>query len=124
MMYRAHVFGKHGCAKCEALKRRLAKLLEEPKYADVEMVYHDILTEAGIVEFCKADCINPNRIPALVMERIGDGYIEAFREDTPDVYADSVMYNWVGIQTDYDKGGGLITPATIQAVLDEALASG
>ena len=58
----ANVFGKQGCKKCEMLKMRLAALLEKPEYSGIELRYHDVLTLDGIVDFCKADCLNPNRI--------------------------------------------------------------
>ena len=32
----------------------------------------------------------------------------------------SVTYQWLGIQTDYDGGGGVITPDTIKSILDKA----
>ena len=73
MRYVANVFGKEGCAKCALLKRRLAALLERPEYSGIEMRYHDVLTLDGVVDFCKADCLNPNRIPALLMSVVDDG---------------------------------------------------
>ena len=67
-----HVFGKEGCSKCAMLKRRLGQLLEDPDYGNVfEMMYHDVLTLDGIVEFCKAACLNPNRIPAMLVSKDG-----------------------------------------------------
>lgn len=119
--YIAHVFGKHGCAKCDMLKKRLSALIATDKYSDFTMQYHDILTDEGIVDFCKALCINPNRIPALLIGYPEGGFIERL-EEPANMYDASCIYSYVGIQTDYDKGGGLITPAMIQAVLDEALA--
>ena len=64
----AHVFGKsHGCEKCDMLKRRLHALLEKEEYKNIKFEFHDILTEEGVVDFCKTQCINPNRVPALVL---------------------------------------------------------
>lgn len=117
----AHVFGKEGCAKCAALKRRIGALLEQPEYGECfDMQYHDVLTLDGIVDFCNAACLNPNRIPALLISRNGK-YIPSMRHRNPSVedYNPSVTYQWLGIQTDYDHGG-VITPDTIKSILDEA----
>lgn len=118
----AHVFGKQGCSKCQALKRRLADLLARPEYADFKMEYHDVLTEDGVVKFCKAGCLNPNRIPALLVSVDGRYVINplSYGDTSVDVFKASFTYSWVGIQTDYDNGGGLITPAMVKEVLDDA----
>lgn len=122
----AHVFGKEGCSKCAALKRRVDQLRSLDEYGDVKMEYHDVMTLDGIVAFCKADCLNPNRIPALIMSDDDGRYIRSGRSeargDTPADYKESVTYQWVGVQTDYDNGGGLITPDMIRQVFQEARA--
>lgn len=120
--YTAHVFGKHGCKKCELLKGRLSKLLEKPEYQDVAMEYHDVLTLNGLVDFCKVGCLNPNRIPALVMAD-EKGYIRnpKRRADIPEAYAASNVVKYIGVQTDYDTGGGVISPAMIEGVLKSAM---
>jgi hypothetical protein len=88
------------------------------------MEYHDVLTLDGIVAFCKADCLNPNRIPALLMSYDDGRYIPSGRrigrDDTTEDYRESVTYRWVGVQTDYDNGGGVITPDMIRQVFQEA----
>lgn len=122
MNFVVHVFGKQGCTKCDALKKRLARIMEDEAYANFSMEYHDVSTESGIVEFCKAGCLNPNRIPAMLVAD-EDGYItsDRIREDVWTAYGDNVTYQFVGLQTDYDKGHGVITPAAIEQVLSEAL---
>ena len=119
----AHVFGKEGCSKCAALKRRVEQLTGTAEYAGVKMVYHDVMTLDGIVEFCKADCLNPNRIPALLMSDDEGNYCRSGRRlssTKAEDFADSVTYQWVGVQTDYDHGGGVITPVMVRDVFEKA----
>lgn len=128
----AHVFGKEGCSKCAALKRRLERLLAKPEYSMIKMEYHDVMTLDGIVDFCKAECLNPNRIPALLMESDGE-YVELpkklwddlDRNDGPEHgrFSPDATYPYVGTQTNYD-GNGVITEQTIQGILDTAIALG
>ena len=121
----ANVFGKQGCKKCEMLKRRLSALLEKPEYAGIEMRYHDVLSLDGIVDFCKADCLNPNRIPALLMSVERDGkerYLPGPLHGR-ECYEESAVCGHLGMQTDYNNGGGVIPPAAIQDVLERALAA-
>lgn len=121
-----NVFGKHGCAKCAMLNRRIDQLLEKGQYSDFTKVYRDVLTEDGLVTFCKAECLNPSRIPAMVISVTdGDGrerYLENPAPGRPDpVCKDSRLYQFLGIQTDYSpEGKGVITPEMIQSILDEA----
>ena len=123
-----HVFGKAGCQKCAMLNRRIDKLLTEPKYAVFQKAYSDVLTEDGLVKFCKAECLNPSRIPAMVVSCGGTEadpeYIANPAPGQPDpVCRHSRLYQYLGIQTDYsEEGKGVITPEMIQKILDEALA--
>jgi hypothetical protein len=81
----------------------------------------------GLVAFAEAECINPSRIPAML--------VTAWDEETDDyvplstkapgakdaVCKKSKLYQYVGLQTDYsDVGKGTISPKMIQAVLTEA----
>ncbi len=123
-----HVFGKPGCAKCSMLNRRLDKMLaEDPRYARFHKEYHNVLDENGLVEFCKTECLNPSRIPAMVVGTQDEaGKIHYLVNPTPDaadpVCKHSRLYQFLGIQTDYsEEGKGLITPEMIQTILDEAL---
>ena len=63
------VFGKDGCDKCKVLNRRLDTLLAQKEWADFEKQYCDVETEDGLVDFCNVECINPQRIPAMVVAR-------------------------------------------------------
>jgi hypothetical protein len=124
------VFGKTGCAKCKVLQSRLDELLEREEWsAAYEKEYCDVETEDGIVKFCKAECVNPQRIPAFVVQRWDP---EAQRyEPAPNpepgkadpVCRQSRLYQFMGIQTDYsDAGKGLITKPMIESVLAGARA--
>lgn len=125
--YQIQVFGKEGCDKCHTLNQRLDKLLAKEEYAAFEKLYCDVETIDGLVSFSEAECINPSRIPAmLVMEKDeeNDEFIP-LRNPTPGA-ADplckkSRLYQYVGLQTDYsDVGKGVISPKMIQAVLAAA----
>jgi len=123
--YRINVFGKAGCDKCKVLQGRLDGLLATPAWADFEKVYHDVETEEGLVDFCWAGCINPQRIPAFTVSRKApdsDVY-----EPVPDTRPPSLdatrLYVQMGLQTDYsDAHKGVTTPAMITAVLEASRA--
>jgi len=121
------VFGKKGCAKCKTLNQRLDKLLAKEEWQDFSKAYSDIETELGLVDFCKAQCVNPSRVPAMVIMKRSDetGRYELIRNANPgatdDVLKDSRLYTFLGLQTDYtDVGKGLITPKMLSSVLAEA----
>lgn len=118
MIY-AHVYGKgHGCSKCTVLKQRLEGLLQKPEYNGIQMKFSDVLTADGLVDFLKAEVLNPNRIPALIMET-QEGPLYMDRDDT-ELFQSSCTGHYLGIQTDYTHGG-VIPPATIKGLLDKAL---
>ena len=71
--YRVLVFGKEGCDKCGLLNQRLDKILADEEFAGFEKVYHDLGTVEGLLAFCRAECINPQRIPAMLVARPGEG---------------------------------------------------
>lgn len=126
--YRVMVFGKTGCEKCKVLQARLDQMLAEPAWADFEKAYCDVEQEEGLVQFCKAECVNPSRIPAFVVARHDEAlrrYVlipnaqPAPEEDA--VCKRSRLYAYLGLQTDYsDSGRGVISPKMIAAILDEA----
>jgi hypothetical protein len=125
--YRIKVFGKEGCAKCKMLNQRLDKLLEEPAWADFEKEYCDVETVEGLIAFASAECINPQRIPALLVTRrqpeTGRYLPVATRNPQPrdKLCGKSKLYQYLGLQTDYsDEGKGTLTPKMITAVLEEA----
>ncbi len=127
--FRVLVFGKAGCDKCKMLNRRLDRLFSDERWQDFEKQYCDVETEEGLIAFCRAQCVNPSRIPALlVTRRSPEGTYEPVANagsGTPDAAGGrSRLYQYVGLQTDYsDIGSGLITPEMIERVLQEARAS-
>ncbi len=122
-----HIFGKEGCSKCAAMKRRVEALLKRDEFAKCRMEYHDVLTVEGLLVFCKAMCLNPNRIPALLLSDDGGRYIvrrgiwEPAETDKPErfKFSQSATYPYLGVQTDYDSGGGVIRPETIERLMQE-----
>ncbi len=127
--YRVKVFGKPGCDKCKVLRERLDKLLEEDEWSDFDKVYCDLQTEEGLVDFCEAECINPQRIPALLVTRYDEatGDYEALPNRNPgqkcNVCKNSRLFQHLGLQTDYTEvGRGVISPRMITTVLAEARA--
>ena len=122
-----NVFGKAGCAKCTMLNRRLDKLLSEERYVAFEKKYHDVLTEKGLVPFCLAQCLNPSRIPAMLISRVReDGGEEYLANPEPELKDElcgySKLYQYLGLQTDYsEEGKGIITPEMLESILDRAL---
>lgn len=122
------VFGKTGCEKCKVLNSRLDSLLNDPEWTDFSKRYVDVLTVDGLVEFCRAECLNPQRIPALlVTRRAADGAGARLPNPRPGasdaVCGDSRLYQWLGLQTDYGAGRGILSTAMIAAVLRDARAS-
>ncbi len=124
------VFGKQGCDKCGILNQRLDKLLEDTEWRDFEKIYNDVESEEGIIAFCQAECINPQRIPALLVQRLNPetNRYEPVRNRTPDdvspVYGGAKLYQYLGLQTDYSEAGrGLLTPKMIKTCLEEARAA-
>ena len=128
--YQIVIFGKAGCDKCKMLNKRVEKILKKKQWQDFHKVYHDIMTEDGLIDFANAECINPQRIPAmLVMHKTpeSDEFVAVAnpapgRKDS--VCGGARLYQYQGLQTDYTEAGrGIISPAMIKAVLDDALAS-
>ena len=126
--YQIRVFGKQGCDKCHTLNQRIEKLLAKGDYTDFEKLYCDVETIDGLVAFSEAECINPSRIPAMLVaewKAEDDDFVpvctkEPGAEDP--VCRKSRLYQFVGLQTDYSEAGkGVISPKMIQAVLAEAM---
>ena len=124
--YQIQVFGKEGCDKCRTLNQRLDKLLEKSGYTAFEKIYCDLETIDGLVAFSEAECINPSRIPALLItawnEAEGDYEPVAIPVPGTDdpVCGQAKLYHYLGLQTDYSETGkGVISPKMIQTVLDE-----
>lgn len=122
--YQVHVFGKPGCDKCHTLNGRLDDLLQEDEWTEFDKVYHDLETESGLVEFCEAECLNPQRVPGFYVSKADPATgvqaplpnPRAGETDAPG--GSSALYTWVGLQTDYSPvGRGVITPKMIESVL-------
>lgn len=127
--YKIKLFGKPGCAKCKTLNQRLDKLLTKEEWADFDKEYCDVETIEGLVDFVSAECINPQRIPALIITRKNDATDRydpvPTRSPKPvdEICGKSKLYQYVGLQTDYTPTGkGIISPKMITTVLSEARA--
>lgn len=116
-----HVFGKSaGCSKCDALKRRVLRELANPRFADTfEMAFHDLLTEEGIVDFCRTN-INPNSVPAMIIG-IGDDYLPSQCTSQEWLEAGNLTRPYLGLVTEYNEHRGLITAEEIRGILQSAL---
>ena len=125
--HRIVVFGKEGCPKCKTLNSRIDALIKNSRWDDVDKEYVDVSTVEGLVRFSRAECINPQRIPALVVtQKDPDGGtfnpVPNPRPDEKDeVCGDSRLYSILGLQTDYSSAGrGVISKEMITSVLAEA----
>lgn len=127
--FRAAVFGKQGCDKCDLLKRRLGKILQDKAYEDFEMEYLDLGTVEGLIRFSLCEVLNPQRIPSLFVYRVVEQdngtvlkplkqLIEVSALDGPDSEIETFLY----LETDY-RATGVITPNDIRKVLDKATAT-
>lgn len=124
--YQVRVFGKEGCDKCHTLNQRLDKLLTKAEYADFDKLYCDVETIDGLVAFAEAGCINPSRIPAMLVTVWNDmlGTYVPLATKEPKAFdpalKKSKLYQFLGLQTDYsDMGKGIISPKMIKTILDE-----
>lgn len=124
--YQIKVFGKQGCDKCHTLNQRLDKLLGTAEYSAFGKIYCDVETIDGLVAFAEAECINPARIPAMLVtewnadegEYVPVGTKQPGAKDP--VCQKAKLYQYLGLQTDYSVAGkGLITPKMIQSILAE-----
>jgi thiol-disulfide isomerase/thioredoxin len=114
------LFGKTGCGKCKVLKGRVEKLLEKDDYKDFSLVYHDILNENSLVEFCKVEELNPQRIPAVVIYKDSMPQVHYLKLALPEACGDIQLNAKLGVQTDYDTGNGTITPEVVMHLLEFA----
>jgi hypothetical protein len=125
--YQVKVFGKAGCQKCHVLNQRVDRILEQPEWQAFEKWACDVETEDGIIAFSEAECINPSRIPAVLVARWNEprGEYEPMPNPAPGAPrpagGKSRLYQYLGLQTDYrDGGGGVVTPQMITELLAEA----
>lgn len=123
--YRVLVFGKSGCDKCKVLQSRLDNILATPEWQDFEKVYWDVETEDGLVEFCRPGCINPHRIPAMLVQHASPqtGSYDYVVDTRPESLDKTRLNVYVGVQTDYSGSGrGVLPPQVITGVLETARA--
>ena len=121
-MLTIHIFGKsEGCTKCAALKRKVASVMEEEKYRGRFVVsFHDVLTEEGLVDFCRSN-INPNSLPGLVIG-IGKLFLESVCTSEEWLSRGNLLKPWLGLFTDYsERYRGVITSEEIREILSLAL---
>lgn len=121
-MLTIHIFGKsEGCTKCAALKRKVASVMEEEKYrGKFEVSFHDVLTEEGLVDFCRSN-INPNALPGLVIG-IGELFLESVCTSEQWMERGNLLRPWLGLFTDYgERHKGVITTEEIREILSLAL---
>ena len=126
--YQIQVFGKQGCDKCTILNSRIDKTLKKDKWKDFAKVYLDVETADGIVAFARAECINPQRIPAFVVTRynVAKETYEPIpyhcHEEQDAATRKTRLFSYLGCQTDYSEANnGTINPKLITKVMDEAL---
>jgi len=124
--YRIQVFGKPGCDKCSVLNQRLEKLLAEEQWRDFEKEYCSLDTEEGLVAFAESECVNPQRVPALIVKRLNAGTGEYEPMPAPPGMKDELtrrtgLHAFLGLQTDYSEAGrGVLSPKMLEWVLREA----
>ncbi|MEE9368424.1 MAG: hypothetical protein V3V05_06125 [Pontiella sp.] len=120
--YQIKVFGKQGCDKSHTLNQRIEKLLETETYTAFEKIFCDVESIDGLVDLSDASCINPLRIPAMLVaawDAEAQEYVPLTNlQDS--AKEKSKLYPYLGLQTDYsDTGKGVISPKMIQSVLAE-----
>ena len=121
--FQVAMFGKEGCEKCEVLKKRLNKILQEKRYEEFEFVYCDLGTVEGLVRFCRCEVLNPQRIPSFIVYNKQAAQPET--DPSPvrcrkKVSAEEEIETFLALETDYISTG-VITPEMIGEVLDQAM---
>ena len=111
MSYKIILFGKDGCSKCSSLKKRIDKIL--PNFPEMSLEYCNVSTQEGIVEFCKTGELNPNRIPAIIIQK--DNVYMKKKVVLEDIRCgDAALPTLLGMQTDYSEKGILTNEAVLQ----------
>ena len=95
--------------------------MEEEKYRGRFVVsFHDVLTEEGLVDFCRSN-INPNSLPGLVIG-IGELFLESVCTSEEWLERGNLLRPWLGLFTDYgERHKGVITTEEIRGLLDTAI---
>lgn len=109
------------------LNQRLDNFLSRDEWSNFDKVYYDLTTEDGLVKFARAECLNPQRIPAMMITKRSESGYDPLPNPQPGqedlICGDSKLYAFIGLQTDYsEKGHGIITPSMITRVLSDAAA--
>ena len=105
--YLAVIYGKKGCPLCVKLKANVYDIITEEKYKDkIGMVYHDLSTSEGLIEYAKSETINGQRIPAMqIFEKSYDGSYVKKRDTRPEFYNEETgklfVPVYLQVQTDY-----------------------
>lgn len=105
--YLAVIYGKKGCPLCVKLKAKVYDLVTDDKYKDhFGMIYHDLSTVEGLMEYAKSETVNGQRIPALqIFEQKDDGSYVKKRDTRPESYDEKVKKLFVPVflqaQTNY-----------------------
>ena len=121
-VFRIQVFGKPGCEKCAVLNQRLDKLLSTDRWRGFDKEYCSMETVEGLVAFAESECVNPQRIPALVVRKLNSETGEYELMPAPATTGSkSHLHATLGLQTDYsDEGRGVISPKMLDSILQEA----
>lgn len=115
------VFGKTGCRKCEMLIKRLEGILKKREDKKWKLEYKNLTNEDDLVEFCKLEVLNPQRIPAIVMYGSDNKplrYSGAYSESKD---GDVFLPVYLGASTDYDTGRGVLTEDTLFQLMEVAV---
>ena len=63
------VYGREGCNRCAAARKKIGFFLDKWGFADMaEMVYHDMATEDGMAEAAFNEVMD---VPAIIIRRNG-----------------------------------------------------
>ena len=103
-------------------------MLKKEEWQDFSKSYVEVLTEQGLIEFCNMECINPQRIPAMTVQRLVpethtyEYILNPHHKAVDDACGSFKLYTYLGLQTDYTTTG-TITPKMITSILTSARAS-
>ena len=99
----------------------MASVIGEDDYrGKFAVVFHDVLTEEGLVDFCRSN-INPNSLPGLVIG-IGELFLESVCTSAEWLERGNLLRPWLGLFTDYgERHRGVITTDEIREILSLAL---
>jgi hypothetical protein len=120
------VFGKEGCDKCKALKGRLGRVLQDKRFSQFRMQYHDVMTIDGKVAFANAETVNGQRIPTMQVLKWNEKEQRYERMNDPRPQRREqgrlIVPTYLQLETDYsDPSRATIKPTDIEGVLDLAL---